>query len=485
MERWLNRRNALIFAALAAWWRLDLASHLQLHPDEAYYWLWSRQLDVSYFDHPPMVAYFIRLTTLASDSELWVRLSGVLVSLLLSALTWRLALRLFRSVLVAAGSLILFNAYPLSTLGLVVITPDVPLLLFTALCVYQLAQLVQTGAPRHWYALGLCLGLALLSKYTAVLLVPGVLLYLLFSDERRWLRTWHPYLALLLSLACFAPVAYWNSRHDWVSFEFQLHNGLGGETASLGLLAVYLAGQMLLAGPLAWLLGVYGALRAAARRDKPALLLACTSVPVIVFFGLTSYRTLAGPNWPMFAYFGLGILASYCGLSNASRLRRALWAAAVLTSLSISLLATLQARFGLLSTAHYVDRLAAMDASNWFYGWRELGAELLKTPSRTAVITPSHQLSAEIVYYTGGRIPARPAAAARPSQFNLWNLPPRSDGEDCLNVWTGDDPAGPYTEDCLTSTADAVLTVERNGRAIRAYHLLPGRQRPPRCKASR
>ena len=76
MDHLLTRRGAILFVGILALWRLYLSSQLQLHPDEAYYWLWSHRLDLSYFDHPPMVAYFIWLTTRFSETELWVRLSG-------------------------------------------------------------------------------------------------------------------------------------------------------------------------------------------------------------------------------------------------------------------------------------------------------------------------------------------------------------------------------------------------------------------------
>ena len=70
MEKLFNKRNTIIFVGVLTLWRLYLSAELQLHPDEAYYWLWSRNLDVAYFDHSPLVAYFIWFTTLLSKSEL-------------------------------------------------------------------------------------------------------------------------------------------------------------------------------------------------------------------------------------------------------------------------------------------------------------------------------------------------------------------------------------------------------------------------------
>jgi undecaprenyl-diphosphatase len=154
MGKLLNGRNATLFVGVLIVWRLYLSASLQLHPDEAYYWLWSRNLDLGYFDHPPLVAYCIWLTTLFSKSELWVRFSGTLVSLVLSGLIWHLALQLFKNVQVAAGSVVLFNVLPLTTMGLVVITPDTPVLLFWSMGVYFFWQTLRGEQPWRWYALG-------------------------------------------------------------------------------------------------------------------------------------------------------------------------------------------------------------------------------------------------------------------------------------------------------------------------------------------
>jgi len=478
MGRLLDKRNTVVLLGMLTLWRLYLSATLQLHPDEAYYWLWSRHLDVSYYDHPPMVAYFIWLTTWVSNSELWVRLSGTIVTLIVSGLTWRLALQLSGSVQVAAGSVIAFNAYPLSMLGLIVMTPDVPLLLFSSWSVYLFWQIIHSARVWLWYLLGVAFGLALLSKYTAGLLAPCFVLYLLLSEQRRWLRTLHPYLALLLGLICFVPVLYWNSQHDWVSFEFQLRNGLGGVNDSLGKVAEYVAGQLLLTGPVLWLLGMYAALLGILRRDRATLLLAWTAVPVIAFFGFTSYRTLAGPNWPMFAYFGFGIvLTRYC-LAGASRLRRGLWAVAVLTSLAFSALITLHARFNALPLERYSRALAAADATNWFYGWKELGAVLQKYPGTVVVVTPSHQLSAEIAYYTRTHLVVQTDPAARPSQFNLWRRPGALAGKEGLYVWTEGDGAGPCGDYLVSSARALSVHGYRDGAIVRSYHLVPATRRP-------
>lgn len=470
MKILLNGRNATIFVGVLIVWRLYLSASLQLHPDEAYYWLWSRNLDIGYFDHPPLVAYCIWLTTLFSKSELWVRFSGTLVSLVLSGLIWHLALQLFKNVQVAAGSVVLFNVLPLTTMGLVVITPDTPVLLFWAVSVYLFWQTLRGEQSWHWYALGVALGLALLSKYTAILLLPSLLVYLVLTDDRRWLKTTYPYRSLLIGFLCFLPVLYWNSQHDWVSFTFQLKNGLNSEGYSLAKVGEYLGGQLLIIGPIAWAVGVWAAVVGIFRKDRETLLLVCTSLPVIAFFALSSFKKAAGPNWPAFAYVTLCILvAQYC-LGNAAGKRRWIWSAACVTSLSLSALTSLHARFNVIPLDRYSKDLVTADATNYFYGWRELAAELSKYPDKGFAVTPSHQLSAEIIYYTDSNVAATTARMARPSQFNLWrqyNDLPRGEG---LYVWTDSDFIG-HNGDYFASPARSdLLNIVRDGNVVRRFH---------------
>ena len=476
MEKLFNKQNTIIFVGLLTLWRLYLSAGLQLHPDEAYYWLWSRHLDLAYFDHSPLVAYFIWFTTLLSKSELWVRLSGTIVTLISSFLMWRLALQLSGSVRVAAGSVMLFNVYPLTMLGLIVITPDIPVFLFWSLSVYLFWQIMRSNKAWLWYAFGVSFGLALLSKYTALLLLPCLFLYLLLTDDRRWLKTFYPYVSLLIALLIFFPAVYWNSRHDWISFAFQLDHGLAGQGYSLDRLAQYIGGQLLVAGPLAWMLGMYAAVALLFRKNKALLFLTLTALPIIVFFGFSSLRKLAGPNWPAFAYFTLSILLTQYFLDSASKIRRALWFSALFSSLLISAIVTLHAQFSVIPLARISQAWAVADATNLFYGWRELGTELKKYPGMEFAITPSHQLSAEIRYYTDEKIFSQTdEQAARASQFNLWPWPKALKDKNGFSVWAEGDAVGPYGEYFTSSTGTDTLTIFRGGIPVRSYRIIPGK----------
>lgn len=468
----LHRRAALILVTAMCLWRAYLAATLQLHPDEAYYWLWTRHLAAGYFDHAPLLAYLVSLTTLPGQGEFWVRLGGVLLVPGLSWMLWRLALQVYESEAVAAGAVMLLNVAPLSVLGLLVTSPDVPSVFFWALGVMVLWALVRTQQTRLWYVLGVVFGLGLLSKYTVVLFGPCVLLFLLLTPERRWLRTPHPYLAVLLGLLLFTPVIYWNSQHDWISFRFQINHGLNPEAGSWNHIAAYVGGQVGVAGPITWLLGLWGTAAALLRRDKGSLLLVCMSLPVIAFFGITSWRTEAGPNWPALGYFTYFLLAASV-LRAHSWQRATAWVLSLTTAAALSLIITVHARYTVLPDSVMSPAAREADATNWFHGWRELGQNLLARGAPVPIIAASHQLAAEIIYYTGEAWPVTVDPQARINQFNLWPSPTRP-GQTADYIWVEGGAQSDVSAYFSAVQRESSLWVYRAGRVMRTYRIAEG-----------
>ncbi len=167
------------------------ASRLELTFDEAYYALWSRSLAPGYLDHPPMVALFVRAsTTLFGCSDLGIRALSLALVGALPALVALIAWRLFDSVETAALAVLMWMAAPLVIAGAVFATPDAPLVLFWTLGLAALVELWRTGKARWMIAMGLALGLMLLSKFTAAFFAAGAgLAFLTTPSLRRWLRS--------------------------------------------------------------------------------------------------------------------------------------------------------------------------------------------------------------------------------------------------------------------------------------------------------
>lgn len=199
--------------------------------EEAYYWNYAAHLDFSYLDHPPMVALLIKLsTTLLGTNEFAVRAPTLVCWLLAAFFSYKLT-----SVITSGAGLyavLILAILPFFFLHSLVITPDQPLIVCWSASLYCLYRSMVFAESRYWYAMGLCLGLGMLSKYTIVLLGPATLIYLLIVPEARfWFKRKEPYIGVLIALIIFTPVIYWNAKHEWVSFLFQTTRRFNSETS--------------------------------------------------------------------------------------------------------------------------------------------------------------------------------------------------------------------------------------------------------------
>jgi 4-amino-4-deoxy-L-arabinose transferase-like glycosyltransferase len=285
----------LILGTLAV--RVAAAWAMGLGVDESYMVAAGRTLRLGYFDHPP-AAWWLSWGAahlLGTEAPVAVRLPFLLLFALSTWLMYRLGTATAgrRAGLWAAVLLNLSPVFTLTTASWVL--PDGPLdcaLLGAALCLMHALVL-----PRHpraaaawWGGAGACAGLALFSKYSAVLTIGGAVLYLLTQPaHRRWLRRPHPYGAAAIAAAVFAPVIAWNATHGWASFAFQGARAAAAHLHPLAPLAT-LGGEALFVLPWIWLPMI--ALLAAALRRGPVFwrhwLLAWLALPPIAIFALVA-----------------------------------------------------------------------------------------------------------------------------------------------------------------------------------------------------
>lgn len=213
---------AVGIVAFALLLRLVYSGQVELLPEEAYYWNYSRHLDFGYLDHPPMVGWLIGLGTAAfGDTEFGVRISALCCGAIAAFFTYRLTRNLFGapSGLVAV---VLVQTLPFFFLSGMLMTPDAPLTAAWVAALYFLERAVIAGRSEAWWRAGVCLGLGLLSKYTIGLLGVSTLIFMLLdARSRQWFRHWEPYGAALVAAAIFSPVIAWNAHNEWASFVFQ------------------------------------------------------------------------------------------------------------------------------------------------------------------------------------------------------------------------------------------------------------------------
>jgi 4-amino-4-deoxy-L-arabinose transferase-like glycosyltransferase len=309
------RARALFYAAAALVAVRGLMAVL-LPPafDETYYWLWSRDLAWSYLDHPPMVAYVIRAGTLLfGDTLAGIRVGTWVLSAVSSYLVWRAAALLLNDERQAARAVLYYNLTLMVSVQAFAATPDAPAMAASSLMLYALARLRKDGNPHWWWAVGLAGGIGLLSKYTALFLGAGVLLWLFTAEGKRWRASFYPYAAAALGLLLFLPVVLWNAAHEWISFEKQFGRAAGGGGVTLKYLGEFLAGQLALATPFIAILGVAGLSRAFRRRmpyHAALLLLFCLIAPSMIYFLFHALQARVQGNWPSFLYPAFAIAAA-------------------------------------------------------------------------------------------------------------------------------------------------------------------------------
>ncbi len=206
----------------------------QLIPDEAYYWAYTQHMDLSFYDHPPMVAWLIALGhAVGGNGELGVRLgaffSGLIAMGYLSALAGNLYDRA-----TALRTALLLAILPFSFVMGFLMTTDAPLIAAWAATLYYMERALLSNHRSAWLGMGIAFGLGILSKYTLGILGVAALIFVVIDPiSRRWLLKPHPYLAATLALILFSPVIIWNMQHDWASIMFQSSRatGIGTETA--------------------------------------------------------------------------------------------------------------------------------------------------------------------------------------------------------------------------------------------------------------
>jgi hypothetical protein len=309
-EARLVRNTSLTVVALVAL-RLVGAAWTPLTFDEAYYWMWSKHLALGYYDHPPGVAVVIRLGTLiAGDTELGVRLVSILLALPMSFAVYRTAAILFGGQRVAATATILLNVTLMAAVGTLIVTPDSPLLVASSLVLLFLAKVLETGRGAWWLAVGAAVGVALLSKYTALFFGPAILIWLVSVPKlRRWLISPWPYLGGVAALAIFSPVILWNADHHWVSFIKQIGRSRIEDFKPL-FIGELIPTQIAFATPLVFILGAMG-LYALFRRDGGALaaraLINAIFWTVVLYFMGHSLHARVEANWfaPVYPAFAI------------------------------------------------------------------------------------------------------------------------------------------------------------------------------------
>jgi 4-amino-4-deoxy-L-arabinose transferase-like glycosyltransferase len=404
-------------------------SQLELYPDEAQYWVWSRDLAFGYFSKPPMIAWLIRATTtIGGDGEAWIRLSAPLLHGGSAIVLYRAARRLYgeRAGLWAS---ILYTLVPGVQLSSSIMATDAPLMLFLALALWAYATFWREDDKRGrcWPAVGLgaALGAAFLTKYAALYIAGGVVLHALVSSgaRRRWDWT-----TVCLSIgaggAIAAPNLIWNLAHHFQTVAHTAENAdLNADRGLTGLIGArgpfgFLIGQFGVFGPIPFAVVIAGVVQAFRRRGMGAdTLLICLAAPAFLLVLGESIIARANANWAGAGYGPCIVLAA--GLLErwrATRLRA--WAFGTQLVVALGFLAGV-------SFPGLADTVGAGNAFKRARGWRADTVAIIaaartaqRTTPLTAIAVDDRFLFNALSYY--GRDSRGAPAAALPTSLRAW-----------------------------------------------------------------
>jgi hypothetical protein len=452
---------------------------LDLAPDEAHYWDWSRHLDWSYYSKGPLVAWLIRGSCevfgslsilLTGNLGLAVRLPAIVCGSLLVWSLYLLTVRITSSPRLALAVVVFALTFPLIAVGTTVMTIDSPYTCCWGWALFFAHRAIHDDRLSDWVWLGLMIGLGILAKYTMVVFLPCLVLFLLTSpatQESGQVRSpravlWSPGFLLMLAVVmiCCLPIVIWNAQNGWVTvYHVRRLAGLAAageaslrEGRGLDLLgpARYLAMQMaLLLGWwfLAWAMAAI-VLNPWRHRDAGLAFLWWFSVPMFALFFAFSLKTGGGePNWPITAYLSGGILLSIwvlkCLSDQRAWLRRCTFAGILGMAIlgpSMTLLAhcseqlhPLMEKLAGPPTAQHPFPVRRLDPTCRLRGWQHLAkqidkirAELRITGQEPILAGISWAIPGEVGFYCEGRPQVYSVGLVqgdRHSQYDHWENP--------------------------------------------------------------
>lgn len=286
------KKGLLLF--IIAWIVLNFiqAGGMDVDADEAYYWLYARQLQWGYFDHPPLIALSITWGEAFGHGPLYTRLGTVLFSagtVYFGFQLLPLPLQNIRLYLLTFASLVLFHVYSF------IATPDAPLLFFTTLFFYAYKKYLERETAMRIVLLAFSITGLLYSKYHGVLPV-----FFVFLSHPKLLFKPSAWIVVVLVILFFSPHLWWQYTHDWPTFRYHLFERIGS-SYRFSKTSDYIAGQLLIWGPFTAIPALYFLFNGKRKHTLYERAHLFTFLGVLLFFFVSSFRSTIEPHWTLVA----------------------------------------------------------------------------------------------------------------------------------------------------------------------------------------
>jgi len=430
MEEKKYTEYTFVLIVLTTLVRFYIASTTGLGVDEAHYVQYALHPALSYYDHPPLTGYLIRFFIIAIGKSLInVRMPAIISGVGTSCLLFLLCRKLY-GVKAGFWTVLIFNCIPLfSAVGGITVVPDTILCFLWLVIIFLAWNIYETGEKYLWYLTGIITGLSLLTKYTAFLIYPSFLLFiLLIPSMRRRMKEKEPYIAFLISIIIFLPVIIWNYENHWASFLFQFSHGLGEKKLFDGeIFLKNIGAQAGIFSPFIFFLLIYTliwVIKQSIRKDDKSILILSFSLPVILLFTYSGLSNEVLPHWPAAGYLSLlPVLGNitYGIFSSVKKRLRYLFLLSLITGGMLTIIIPVQILLRPIPLSPDVD------ISQDITGWKELAERIreIKTEEKEKdffVFTHKFYIASQLAYYLEPDIPVY-CLSKSVDQYDFWQYP--------------------------------------------------------------
>ncbi len=389
-----------LWHVIIIWFVVNILSaySAQLYSDESYYFLFSKQLEFGYFDHPPMIALMIRCGSFFFGDELGVRIFSVVAVSVALVLTFLMAETRNAFMFLTA----ILSIFGLNILGFLAL-PDSPLLCSTAAFFFIYKRFLYKETLLNSILLGFTMAALLYSKYQGVLII----IFTLISNPKL-LRSGRFYLALLTGILIFMPHIVWQFKNNFVTLFYHLFERSASHY-KFSFTYEYIIGQILYYGPITSVFMLFraGGIRISNFFDKA---LVWNIWGITAFFLLMSVKGRVEVNWTFPVIIPLLILFLKYSVPGSRLIRWFYYLAIPVIILIIIVRIELVSQFFGIKNNRMTD----------LQGHKEFAGDVLSVSQGLPIITNSYQMAGLLSFYTNSFITSININSRR-NQFDLWN----------------------------------------------------------------
>ncbi len=374
------KKNAIATVLAFLCFKIILSYFLNLGNDESYYWTFSKQLQWNYFDHPPMVALWIKIFTvnlLLDEYVFFLRLGSFVGGALSSFFIFK-TLAALHSEKAGFTGVFLYNIsfYASITAGLFIM-PDTPQMVFWTASMYWVTKIMSDDKKvLPWILFGICAGMSIMSKVHGVFLWCGVFLYALVY-RRAWFTNKGFYIAAVITALVISPIIIWNIQNDFITYRFHSERVIVNEGSGLSFMGLLreIIGQLVINNPFTvGLIIFFFSKKYITKTTNTTRVFKLMGIPLLsIIFFLSIFRTTL-PHWSGPAYISLLPIAAIGFAEINISTYKVLFKSAIIyvfifLLLVIAAVNFYPATFGSKNEREFGKNDISLDA----YGWKEAG----------------------------------------------------------------------------------------------------------------